>query len=221
MFRKLISTENDAATAILRLALGVVFFAHGAQKMLGWFGGDGFNGTMGFFTKTMHIPALFAILAIAAEFFGGLGLIVGLLSRVAALGIALNMLVAIAMVHYQFGFFMNWFGTQKGEGYEYHVLAVGMAVLVTVRGAGRRLPRQGIDGGPDSIGAPGHEPHPLPVQSRGQEERRRESPLNDPWVYSVPSEAGRGPLRSGALYELPPRTLPVTLPWHRCCCVLA
>ena len=136
MFRKLISTENDAATAILRLALGVVFFAHGAQKMLGWFGGDGFNGTMGFFTKTMHIPALFAILAIAAEFFGGLGLIVGLLSRVAALGIALNMLVAIAMVHYHFGFFMNWFGTQKGEGYEYHVLAVGMAVLVTVRGAG-------------------------------------------------------------------------------------
>src|SRR5450830_1842844 len=101
MFRKLISTENDAATAILRLALGVVFFAHGAQKMLGWFGGDGFNGTMGFFTKTMHIPALFATLAIAAEFFGGLGLIVGLLSRVAALGIALNMLVAIAMVHYQ------------------------------------------------------------------------------------------------------------------------
>src|ERR1035437_8309444 len=97
MFRKLISTENDAATAILRLALGVVFFAHGAQKMLGWYGGDGFNGTMGFFTKAMHIPALFAIFAIAAEFFGVLGLIVGLLSRAPALGIALNMLVAIVM----------------------------------------------------------------------------------------------------------------------------
>jgi putative oxidoreductase len=136
MFKKLISTDSDAATALLRLAVGVVFFAHGAQKMLGWFGGDGFNGTMGFLTGTMHIPAWLAIPAIAAEFFGGLGLIVGLLTRVAALGIAVNMIVAIATVHYHFGFFMNWFGTQKGEGYEYHVLAVAMAVLLIVRGAG-------------------------------------------------------------------------------------
>jgi putative oxidoreductase len=136
MFRKLICTENDAATAILRLALGVVFFAHGAQKMLGWFGGSGFSGTMSFFTETMHIPAVLAFLAIAAEFFGGLGLIVGLLSRVAALGITVNMVVAIAMVHHQFGFFMNWFGAQKGEGYEYHLLVIAMAVLVILRGAG-------------------------------------------------------------------------------------
>src|ERR1035441_1761806 len=89
-----------------------------------------------FFTGTEHIPALFAFLAIAAEFLGGLGLIVGLLSRVAALGIAVNMVVAIAMVHQQFGFFMNWSGAQKGEGYEYHVLVIAMAVLVMVRGAG-------------------------------------------------------------------------------------
>jgi len=136
VFRKLICTENDAATAILRLALGVVFFAHGAQKMLGWFGGSGFSGTMSFFTETMHIPAVLAFLAIAAEFFGGLGLIVGLLSRVAALGITVNMVVAIAMVHHQFGFFMNWFGAQKGEGYEYHLLVIAMAVLVILRGAG-------------------------------------------------------------------------------------
>jgi putative oxidoreductase len=136
MFRKLICTENDAATAILRLALGVVFFAHGAQKMLGWFGGSGFSGTMSFFTETMHIPAVLAFLAITAEFFGGLGLIVGLLSRVAALGITVNMVVAIAMVHHQFGFFMNWFGAQKGEGYEYHLLVIAMAVLVILRGAG-------------------------------------------------------------------------------------
>jgi putative oxidoreductase len=136
MFRKLIATDNDAATAILRLALGAVFFAHGAQKMLGWFGGYGFSGTMAFLTGTEHIPALFAFLAIAAEFLGGLGLIVGLLSRVAALGIAVNMVVAIAMVHQQFGFFMNWSGAQKGEGYEYHVLVIAMAVLVMVRGAG-------------------------------------------------------------------------------------
>jgi len=136
MFRKLICTENDAATAVLRVALGVVFFAHGAQKMLGWFGGSGFSGTMSFFTETMHIPAVLAFLAIAAEFFGGLGLMVGLLSRVAALGIAVNMVVAIALVHHQFGFFMNWFGTQKGEGYEYHLLVIAMAVLVILRGAG-------------------------------------------------------------------------------------
>jgi putative oxidoreductase len=136
VFRKLICTENDAATAILRLVLGVVFFAHGAQKMLGWFGGSGFSGTMSFFTETMHIPAVLAFLAIAAEFFGGLGLIVGLLSRVAALGITVNMVVAIAMVHHQFGFFMNWFGAQKGEGYEYHLLVIAMAVLVILRGAG-------------------------------------------------------------------------------------
>ncbi|MGD0497002.1 MAG: DoxX family protein [Bryobacteraceae bacterium] len=136
MFRKLVSTDNDVATAILRIALGVVFFAHGSQKMLGWFGGSGFSGTMQFFAATMHIPTLFAFLAIMAEFFGGLGLIVGLFARVAALGIAANMLVAVAMIHRHFGFFMNWYGTQKGEGYEYHILAVAMAVLVMVRGAG-------------------------------------------------------------------------------------
>ena len=104
--------------------------------MLGWFGGDGFSATMGFFTKVGHVPAPLALLAICAEFFGGLGLIVGLLARVAALGIAANMVVAIATVHYQFGFFMNWFGKQKGEGFEYHLLAIAMAVLVTMRGAG-------------------------------------------------------------------------------------
>ncbi len=136
MFRKLMATDNDVATAIVRLALGVVFFAHGAQKMLGWFGGYGFSGTMGFFTGTMHIPALFAFLAIAAEFCGGLGLIVGLLSRVAAFGIAVNMVVAITMVHLPFGFFMNWSGAQKGEGYEYHLLVIAMALLLMVRGAG-------------------------------------------------------------------------------------
>src|SRR6478672_5020036 len=116
MFRKLIATDNDIATTILRLVLGVIFFAHGAQKMLGWFGGYGFSGTMGYFTGAMHIPTLFAFLAIAAEFFGGIGLILGFLTRIAAFGIAVNMLVAIATVHHAFGFFMNWSGTQKGEG---------------------------------------------------------------------------------------------------------
>ena len=136
MIRKLIATDNDAAITLLRLSLGIVFFAHGAQKMLGWFGGYGFTGTMGFFTGMMHIPAVFAFLAIAAEFFGGLGLIFGLFTRVAAFGIFCNMLVAVAVVHHQFGFFMNWAGTQKGEGFEFHLLALAMTVFLMIRGAG-------------------------------------------------------------------------------------
>jgi putative oxidoreductase len=136
MLRKLTATDNDAAIAILRLVLGVIFFAHGAQKMLGWFGGYGFSGTMGFFTGVMHIPALFAFLAIVAEFFGGLGLILGLLTRVAAFGIFSNMVVAVAMVHGQFGFFMNWTGAQKGEGYEYHLLVLATTAFLMIRGAG-------------------------------------------------------------------------------------
>src|ERR1700752_1440116 len=102
MIRKLIATDNSAATTILRLVLGIIFFAHGAQKMLGWFGGYGFSGTMGFFTNMMHIPAPFAFLAICAEFLGGIGLIVGVLGRIAAFGICCNMVVAILLVHHKF-----------------------------------------------------------------------------------------------------------------------
>src|SRR5437867_12631366 len=136
MFRKRIATDDNPATLILRLVLGVVFFAHGAQKLLGWFGGPGFSGTMGFFTGMMHIPAPLAFLAIAAEFFGGLGLILGFLTRIAAFGITVNMLVAIAAVHGPFGFFMNWTGTQKGEGIEYHLLVLAITALLMMRGAG-------------------------------------------------------------------------------------
>lgn len=136
MFRKLISTDNDSATAILRVVLGVIFFAHGAQKMLGWFGGYGFTGTMGFFTGVLHIPAPFAFLAICAEFFGGMGLIFGFLTRIAALGIFGEMLFVVATIHRHFGFFMNWTGTQKGEGYEYHLLILATTVFLMIRGAG-------------------------------------------------------------------------------------
>src|ERR1700740_1131108 len=136
MTRKLIATDNDAAITVLRVVLGIVFFAHGAQKMLGWFGGFGFSGTMNFFTGTMHIPAPFAFLAIAAEFFGGVGLVVGLLTRIAAFGIGVTMLVAIVIVHSAFGFFMNWFGTQRGEGYEYALLVLAMTTFLMIRGAG-------------------------------------------------------------------------------------
>lgn len=136
MFRKLISTSDDFAPTVARLVLGVVMFAHGAQKMLGWFGGYGFSGTMQFFTQTMHIPAPLALLPICAEFFGGLGLIVGLLGRVAAFGILCDMLVAIFTVHIHVGFFVNWSGQQKGEGFEYHLLAIALALVVMIKGSG-------------------------------------------------------------------------------------
>jgi len=95
----LLKTDNDVSTLLLRLVLGAVFFPHGAQMVLGWFGGYGFSGTMGFFTGTLHIPAPLASLAIAVQFTGAIALILGLFTRVVALGIGVNMLVAVAMVH--------------------------------------------------------------------------------------------------------------------------
>ena len=111
-------------------------FAHGAQKMLGWFGGFGFRGTMGFFKEEMKIPSPLAFLAIAAEFFGSLCLLFGFLTRIAALGIAIVMFVAIFAVHLRFGFFANWFGNQKGEGFEFHLLAIALAIVLIAKGAG-------------------------------------------------------------------------------------
>lgn len=133
----LFKTNNNAAPLVARLMLGIVMFPHGAQKVFGWFGGHGFSGTMGFFTGTMQIPAVFAFLAILAEFAGSLGLIVGLFSRVAAFGIASVMAVAIVTVHLANGFFMNWSGSQAGEGYEYHLLAIGLALIVMIYGGGK------------------------------------------------------------------------------------
>ena len=144
--RKILSTSNDFTLTILRLVLGIVFFAHGAQKMLGWFGGYGFHGTMGFFTHN-GIPAPLAFLAICAEFFGGLGLIVGLLSRIAAFGIMCNMIVAILTIHIHNGFFMNWFGNQKGEGYEYHLLAIAGLLVILIKGAGALSIDRALSGG--------------------------------------------------------------------------
>jgi putative oxidoreductase len=132
----LIQTRDDKVAMLLRLVLGTVILPHGAQKVLGWFGGYGFNGTMAFLTQQLHIPAGFAILAIAAEFVGALGLITGLLSRVAAFGIFCNMLVATLLVHRSVGFFMNWGGALRGEGYEYHLLAMAIAAAVMIRGGG-------------------------------------------------------------------------------------
>ena len=136
MLQKLFNTKDDSTLAIIRLVLGGVMLAHGAQKMLGWFGGYGFTGTMGFFENQMHLPAALAFLAIAAEFFGGIGLILGLLGRVAAFGITVNMLVAIMTVHLPNGLFMNWSGQQKGEGFEYHLLVLAITTAILLKGSG-------------------------------------------------------------------------------------
>ena len=135
MFRTLIKTENHWLPTLLRLGLGIVMFAHGAQKMLGWWGGGGFETTMSGFGQ-MGIPAVFGFLAIAAEFFGGLGLIVGFLTRIAAFGVACNMLVAAVMVHAPHGLFLDWSGAQDGHGVEFHILALALSVAVMRLGAG-------------------------------------------------------------------------------------
>lgn len=138
MWKRLLHTSDNVTDLILRLALAVVFFPHGAQKALGWFGGFGFSASLEFFTGKMGIPTVLVLLVIAAEFLGSLGLFVGLFARVAAFGIFCNMAVALAMVHSKMGFFMNWFGQMPAgnEGYEFHILALALAFAVMVRGAG-------------------------------------------------------------------------------------
>src|SRR5438094_9051188 len=130
-----VGTHGDVVPLVLRLTLAVVIFAHGAQMTLGWFGGYGLRGTLDFL-RTSGVPGPRAFLAIMAEFLGPLGLAVGLLTRVAALGIGIVMLVAIGTVHRQHGFFMNWFGIQQGEGVEYHLLSLGLAIALILSGPG-------------------------------------------------------------------------------------
>ena len=136
MFRGLMATQPRVSLLLVRLLLGGVMFPHGAQKALGWFGGPGLSGTIQGFTTHMGIPLVFAWLAVAAEFLGALGLIVGLLTRVAAFGIAVTMAVAVAMVHGPKGFFMNWAGNKAGEGFEYHLLALAAALVLILDGGG-------------------------------------------------------------------------------------
>jgi putative oxidoreductase len=136
MLTWMIGTYGDWVITIVRVVLGVVFFAHGAQMALGWFGGAGLHSTVRVFREQLRIPAPLAVLAVAAEFLGGLGLIVGLLSRIAALGIAVVMIVALVAVHRKFGFFMNWYGEKQGHGIEYHILVLALALAVIIKGAG-------------------------------------------------------------------------------------
>ena len=130
-------TDDSWSSVVLRVMLGVVMFAHGAQKLLGWFGGNGFSGTMGFFTNVMHLPWLIAFLVIMGESLGSLALIAGLLTRFTAASFIVIMLGAIATSHWPQGFFMNWFGKQQGEGFEYHLLVIGMSAALLIAGAGK------------------------------------------------------------------------------------
>ena len=132
----LFKTDESWAGLILRVVLGGVIFAHGAQKLLGWYGGFGFEGTMGFFTQKMGLPWLVAFLVIIGESIGSLALIAGLLTRFTAASFIVIMLGAIS-VHWPQGFFMNWFGQQSGEGFEYHLLVIGMSFVLLVVGGGK------------------------------------------------------------------------------------
>lgn len=133
---RLTATDRNLTPVILRVALGLVIFPHGAQKMLGWFGGYGYTPTVEAFQSMFRLPAAITTLVILVEFFGGLALITGAFSRLAAAGVAAVMLGAVAQVHARNGFFMNWAGTQPGEGFEYHLLAIGLATAVMLLGSG-------------------------------------------------------------------------------------
>lgn len=130
-------TDDSWAGLILRIGLGSVIAAHGAQKLLGWFGGFGYEGTMGFFTQKLGLPWLVAFLVIIGESIGAVALAAGLLTRFTAASYVVIMLGAIVIVHWPQGFFMNWFGQQQGEGFEYHLLVIAMSAALVLTGGGK------------------------------------------------------------------------------------
>lgn len=137
MIQKIFQTSDSYAPVVIRVMLGLVVFPHGAQKLFGWFGGYGFSGTMGFFTETVGLPWIIGFLVILLESIGAIALIVGVATRLFA---ALYIVLAVGIIftsHIQFGFFMNWFGNQQGEGYEFFLLWIGMAVSLVITGSGR------------------------------------------------------------------------------------
>lgn len=137
MLWKLLATEQTWSPTVLRIFLAMVIFPHGAQKVFGWFGGPGFSGTMEMFTGAMGIPYFFALLAVLTEFCGPLLLATGLCTRLAALVMGGEIAIAALLVHVQNGFFMNWSGKQAGEGFEYHILVVGICLALAIAGGGR------------------------------------------------------------------------------------
>ena len=137
MKNKMFRTNNDWTGLVIRMTIGLILFPHGAQKMLGIFGGYGFSGTMGFFTGTMHLPWLIGFLVIIIEFIGSLSLIAGFASRLWSVLVIIEMLGAVVTTHANNGFFMNWAGNQKGEGYEFHLLIIGLALATLINGSGK------------------------------------------------------------------------------------
>jgi putative oxidoreductase len=138
MNKLIATTANNWPAFIARLAIFLTVFPHGAQKLLGWFGGGGFNGTMGFFTGTMGLPWIIAFLVIIIEFFGALLLLLGLGTRFAALAIIANFLGVFFLVHIHNGFFMNWgMEAGKGEGWEYFIMLFGLSLISLISGGGK------------------------------------------------------------------------------------
>ena len=135
--RAFFQTDENINNLIIRVMLGMVMFPHGAQKLLGWFGGYGLEGTLGFFTNQMGVPMVIAVLVILGESLGALGLITGFLTRFCAAGVLMIMSGAVVMSHAANGFFMNWSGKQGGEGFEYHILAIGLCLPLLISGGGR------------------------------------------------------------------------------------
>lgn len=128
------TTQNWGATTV-RFALGIVLFAHGAQSMLGWFGGFGLKATIEFLSTHMGLPAFIGFVVICIQFFGSLMLLLGLLTRVAALGV-FGIFIGMATYHFDYGFYMNWSGANAGEGFEYHILVIGMCLMLIISGGG-------------------------------------------------------------------------------------
>jgi putative oxidoreductase len=137
MKQLIFKTNNDWTGLITRLTIGLIIFPHGAQKVFGWFGGPGYNKEMNFFTETLQLPFLLALGVIVIEFAGSISLIVGFASRIWSLAIIILFIGIIFTEHLQHGFFMNWFGNQKGEGYEYHLLIIGLSLATLINGSGK------------------------------------------------------------------------------------
>ena len=137
MKNTIFQTRNDFTGLIIRLTLGLVIFPHGAQKVLGLFGGYGFSGTMSYFTETLHLPWIVAFLVILIEFVGAISFLLGFASRIWGMLTIFLFIGIIFTAHLDNGFFMNWYGNQKGEGYEYHLLIIGLALALVANGSGK------------------------------------------------------------------------------------
>jgi putative oxidoreductase len=136
--KNLFKTNRDNwAALIARLALALVVFPHGAQKLFGWFGGNGFQGTMGYLTTQAGLPYAIALLVILIESIAALMVFLGLATRVAALGIFGLFAIIAVQFHSSNGFFMNWFGNQPGEGLEYFIILLGLALTLIITGGGK------------------------------------------------------------------------------------